>query len=170
MRIYAGFFGLLVRSVLRLFSFFILFGLSSCSLLHKEEQPATAELTSIISKPLPPEKTQELLGEVGDNWLYGQGMGGTIATVGTVVLFPPYALLVAGNAGLSLAGYKQIWLSDALPKEGQQAWQMAYNTVTETPGRVSAAIADEEFRTQEVAREKIMNVLQSPPSQPQNSK
>lgn len=135
--------------------------LCGCSLLEKEPEPANPELQALIKKPLAPEKTEQLLSEVGDNWLFGQGMGSTMATVGTVVVFPPYALLVAGNAGLSLAGYKQLWLSDALPEEGKEAWRSAYDSVTEAPGKMSAAMAGEEFRTQEVARKRIIRVLET---------
>lgn len=140
--------------------FFLLFFSSSCSLLEKEEpknQPL--DFNSVVTKPLPPEKTEELLSETGSNWLYGQGFGETVLTAGTIFAFPPYAIYVVGNGILSLAGYKQVRISDALPEEERTAWNDTYDTVTSGPGRLSAAIAGKEFRSREVAKEKIYDII-----------
>jgi len=141
----------------------LLFVCSCSSILKKKEKPGIdgIDLESAVEKPLPPEKSEELLGEVGNNWLYGQGIGNTAATVGTVVLFPPYALLVLGNVGLEAAGYEPLWLSDALPAKGRQAWHTAYDGVTSGPGRLAASIAGREYRTPQVADQRVAAVLQS---------
>ncbi len=142
---------------------FILTALNvGCGLL--KEKPISEEplqISQITKHPLPPEKTEELLGEVGNNWLYGEGAGSTAATVGTVVAFPPYAALVLGNAALDLAGYENVWLSDLLPQEDSENWKKGYQSVVEVPGRVNAEVAGEEFRDQSLAKKKIEQVIQS---------
>lgn len=110
-------------------------------------------------EPLSPENTEELLNEVGSNWLYGQGMGETAATVGTIVVFPPYALWVVGNAALQLSGEEPIEVSRILPEESGKIWRTTYDEITSVPGRTSAAVAREEYRDQDVARERIEAVL-----------
>jgi len=112
-----------------------------------------------IDKPLPPEKGQELLGEAGANWWYGQGLGETALNVGAVVAFPPYAIYLLGNAALSLSGYEPIEFSNALPEAPREQWRSVYEGVTESPGRVTAAIAGEEFRSKERAAARIKEVL-----------
>ena len=134
--------------------------LSACSLLEKEETPEQPiDLKAVVSKPLPPEKTEELLSETGSNWFYGQGVGETALTAGAIFAFPPYAIYVVGNGVLSLSGYKQIRVTNALPEEERDAWNSAYDTVTSGPGRMTAAMAGKEFRTKEVAKEKIYGIL-----------
>src|SRR5579862_6797042 len=69
------------------------------------QPPDVAGLASGKVKPPTPEEAQEQLKQQGGDWLYGKGLGSTILTVGTCVVFPPYAIYVLGNAGLSMAGY-----------------------------------------------------------------
>lgn len=108
-----------------------------------------------IKEPLSPEETEAILGEVGNNWLYGEGIGDTALTVGTVLIFPPFAIWVAGNAVASLAGYEPLRVSDMLPEEEGKEWEKAYGSVAAGPGRVAAAVAGREFRTKEQARERL---------------
>ena len=113
------------------------------------------------SNPLPPEKGKELLAEMGGNWLYGQGLGETTLNVGAIVLFPPYAIYLLGNAAISLSGHAPLHFSDALPGEVHDNYLSLYDNVTSAPGRVSAAVAGEEFRTNERANENLQKVLAS---------
>jgi hypothetical protein len=149
--------------MLRLYCPILLFFiLTSCSLLEKEEpseQPL--DIKTAVSKPLPPEKTKELLNETGSNWFYGQGLGETAVTAGAIFAFPPYAIYVVGNGVLSLSGYKQIRVSNALPEEERESYNSAYDSVTSAPGRMTAAIAGKEFRNKEVAKEKIVSILKT---------
>ncbi len=139
---------------------FISLYISSCGVLEKEEpQNAQLDIKAAVEKPLPPEKAKELLSETGSNWLYGQGVGETALTAGAIFAFPPYAIYVVGNGVLSLAGYKQIRVTNALPDEEKAAWNDTYDTITSGPGKVSAAIAGKEFRTKEVAKEKIIQII-----------
>lgn len=108
-------------------------------------------LSGINSPALPPEKAEELASQVGRQWFFGEGVGNTVATVGTVVLFPPYAALVLGNAALSMGGYEQYWLSDVLPEEERGEYRLFYRNVTSLPGRTHAAIAGRDFITNEEA-------------------
>lgn len=139
------------------------FGLAqliACSVLkEKENSNNDIELNKLVTKPLPPEKTEELLEEVGSNWLYGQGMGETALTAGTILAFPPYAIYVLGNGILSLSGYEELRVSDALPEAAREEWNSAYDTVTSGPGRISAAVAGEEFRNREIAKDKITEIF-----------
>ena len=110
-------------------------------------------------EPLSPERTEELVHQVGENWLYGQGMGETALNVGTAVVFPPYLVYLVGNAALGLSGYEQITPSSILPDQPKEAWRKAYGSVTQTPGRVAAAAAGREFRTQEVIKSDFKALL-----------
>ncbi len=148
------------------FALFFLVFLGGCGILQKQKPNSEdAELKKFAvqasEKPLPPEKTKEVLSEVGANWWYGQGLGETALNVGTVIVFPPYALVLIGNAALSLSGFEPVSISDALPEKGREAWRTVYNGVTEAPGRVTAAIANEEFRSKETAGERLKEVVAS---------
>ena len=148
---------------------------AGCGVL-KEQDPASEdqELARIALEaakhPLPPEKTKQVLSETGQNWLYGQGLGETALNVGAIVVFPPYALFLAGNAVVSLSGYEPVRFSDALPGEGKKEWTDMYNGVAAGPGRLAAAVAGEEFRTPEEARVRLKKILQSDsPAKPSGS-
>ena len=131
--------------------------LLGCTLKKKAEpDPALAAATG---KPLPPEKSEEVLNQMGENFIYGQGVGETAMNVGGVILFPPYAIYLLGNAALSLSGYEPLSVSDALPEEEGKAYREAYDSVTSGPGRVAAAVAGKEFRTKEVIKEDYKRIL-----------
>jgi hypothetical protein len=115
-----------------------------------------------VQAPLSEEDSNELLGRMGGNWLYGNGVGETALAAGTVFVFPPYALYLLGNAALGLGGYEQMRLSDALPDQERSQWQGFYEGVTAAPGQVSAAIAGREFITREHAKERINGILLKP--------
>lgn len=119
-------------------------------------------LENAIKNPISPEQTSELLDEVGSNWLYGQGFGETIMTVGTIAVFPPYALWVVGNAALQLSGEEPVEIADILPEEGGDVWRTTYDEIASVPGRTTAAVSGEQYRSHEVARERIEAVLNSP--------
>lgn len=144
------------------FIFLLMLSLSACTPLKESSDPSLSES---ISNPLPPEKAGELLEKTGGNWLYGQGVGETMLTVGTCVLFPPYALYVVGNAGLTLAGYERVTLVSALPEKSEDAVTEVYDTVTEAPGRSIAYMADEDFRTQDYVRNDMNAFLKTNTSQ-----
>ena len=130
---------------------------------EKAEEPKASLETKLLQQsmkePLSPENTSDLIDEVGSNWLYGQGMGETAATVGTIVVFPPYALWVIGNAALQLSGEEPIEVSKILPEESGKVWRTTYDEITSVPGRTTAAVSGEEYRTQEVARDHIEAVI-----------
>lgn len=86
-----------------------------------------------------------LLKEFGHHWLYGNGIGQTMANVGTVVVFPPYALYLLGNAGLVLAGYDPLYVTSALPDGARDVTLSVYNGITSVPGHVAATVAGEDF-------------------------
>ena len=133
-----------------------------CGCTKKSPGPSNdlgLDTKELISKPLPPEKSKELVGEAGRNWLYGEGFGNTALSAGSIFLFPPYGLLILGNAIAEINGYEPVWLSDALPEEERDEWRSVYRHAAEAPGRTSATLAGEEFRTKEIAKERIRGVL-----------
>jgi hypothetical protein len=114
------------------------------------------------SRILSPEETQEMLAEAGSNWLYGHGFGSTVITVGTIALFPPYALYIIGNSVLAVSGEDPVRFSDVLPADEQSRWEEFYDNVASGPGRLAAAIAGREFRTREHARNSLAPYLEAP--------
>lgn len=138
----------------------ILISVYGCSLIKKKEEPAP-DLKTIASKPLSPDETKELLSETAGNWFYGQGIGETALTVGTIVLFPPYAAYVVGNAALSVSGYEPLYITNALPDAGKKGFDSVYDAVTQSPGKVTAAVAGKEFRTNDVISEDMKKRLSS---------
>ena len=139
----------------------ILMTLSSCSVLQKEDDPQMSLAKDSVQKPLSPEKTEELMGKVGGNWLYGQGLGETALTVGTIFAFPPYAIYVLGNGALSVAGYKPLHVTDALPEDARDGWNSVYDSVTGAPGHVAASVAGKEYREKDVIDEDFRQFMQS---------
>lgn len=93
-----------------------------------------------------PEEAQEILQDAWYSWIYGQGVGRTALNVGTVVLFPPYALYLLGNAGLQFAGYEPLYVTDALPEQSRKVVLSGVDEITSVPGRLNAAVFREEFR------------------------
>lgn len=120
--------------------------LTSCGALKKRQGP---DQTDLVTKPLTQEERKEVLSQVGGNWFYGSGIGETALTIGTVAAFPPYAAIVLGNALLSFAGYEPLKFSDALPEGERESWSNTYDGIVSGPGRLTAAVAGEEYRTRE---------------------
>ena len=50
-----------------------------------------------------------------------------------------------GNAGIALAGYDPLYVTDALPDSARTGVLSAYNEVTSVPGRINAAMMREKF-------------------------
>lgn len=69
-----------------------------------------------------------------------------MANVGTVIVFPPYALYLLGNAGLQLAGFEPLYVSEAIPGKAGKYVKGAYEDVTSLPGRLTSFVAGEEFQ------------------------
>ena len=103
------------------------------------------KLASGEEKPPSPEETRRQLDLAGRRWLYGHGLGQTMVNVGAVLVFPPYGLYLLGNAGIALAGYEPLYVTDALPEKPKEYWQSTFNGVTSVPGRCAAAVAGEDF-------------------------
>ena len=132
----------------------------------KEAPPAQVNYRELVSRPMPPQQSQAVAKEAVENWYYGQGLGDTALKAGTAVAFPPYILVLLGNAALSLSGYETVGVSNFLPQEGARAWGGFYDSVTGAPGRVTAAAAGREFRTPELAKEKIAEQLSQTSGEP----
>jgi hypothetical protein len=76
-----------------------------------------------------------------------------------VVVFPPYIIYLLGNTALSLTGYEPVTVSSVLPEEQGRAWSDGYDTLVSGPGRMVAAMAGREYRSRDVAQEKLREVL-----------
>jgi hypothetical protein len=124
--------------------------------------PMTDVPTQLATKPLPPEQAEELLGEMGENWLYGSGLGTTVLNAGAIYLFPPFGLYVLGNSLLSMSGYEPLYVSKLLPDQEETQVNTLYDNVTSAPGRVSAALAGKEFRSREVIRHRLKKYQSDP--------
>jgi len=91
-------------------------------------------------------EASEKLAMMGDWWLYGPGMGYTMLNLGTVVLFPPYALYLLGNAALSISGSEPVRVMDIVPEgDSRAAIEGALDDVCSVPGRLNAAIAGKSY-------------------------
>lgn len=108
---------------------------------------------------LPPEKAEEVISEVGGNWLYGNGIGNTTLNLGGIYLFPPYALYVVGNAIIDFSGYEGLYISKLLPEQDEKQFNKAYDNLTSGPGRIAALIADEEFRSKDVIKKRYQKII-----------
>lgn len=114
--------------------------------------PSVADLAYGREKPLSYDEMEDKLADSGKNWFYGAGLGKTIGNIGACVAFPPYIAYLVGNAGLSLAGYDPVYVTDILPTEGEREVQKVYDAVTSVPGLVAAKIAGEKFNSPESLR------------------
>jgi hypothetical protein len=134
---------------------------AGCGVIKEKPKTEQSEL-SALSKPMPPEKAKEVLNEVGGNFAYGPGLGGAALNLGTSIVFPPYLIYLLGNTALSLTGYEPVTVSSLLPEEEGRAWSNGYDTVVSGPGRVVAAVSGHEYRSQEVAQERLRMVVDRP--------
>ena len=141
----------------KVFSFLFIVGLTSCSRTAYSPRPSPSDdpfsrppsfrqIVTDAEKSADTDDSTAQLRLYGHQWLYGPGVGRTIANVGTVVLFPPYALYLLGNAGLALAGYEPLYVTSALPAPAREYTLSVYDGITSVPGRLSAGIAGEEFQ------------------------
>lgn len=138
--------------------------LLGCGVIREQSESKPSEL-AIVGKPMPPEKAKEVLSELGQNFAYGPGLGDAALNIGTAVVFPPYAIYLLGNVLLSVSGYEPVTVASLLPQEQGQAWSNTYDSVVSGPGKVVAAMAGREYRSRDVADQKMQAVLQSIESQ-----
>lgn len=101
-------------------------------------------IPGLASGETPPPTEQDVQKAVG-NWFYGPGLGQTVLNVGAVVAFPPYAVYLIGNAGLSLAGFQQLFITDLLPEQPREVVLTAYDGVTSVPGRMTSFVAGRDY-------------------------
>lgn len=132
--------------------------LVGCGVIKKKPEESTDEF-SVVGKPMPPEKAKAVLNEVGSNFAYGPGLGSTAVNIGTAVVFPPYIIYLVGNTALSLTGYEPVTISSMLPEDEGTAWSDGYDYVVSGPGKMVAAVAGREYRSREVADDRLKTLL-----------
>lgn len=103
--------------------------------------PSIQSIVRAAGTPHGQEQLKEAMAESGRRWFFGGGIGQTMANAGTVALFPPYALYLLGNIGLSVCGLEPLYITDALPEPVAEL----HRVVIEVPGRINAIILGEEF-------------------------
>jgi hypothetical protein len=139
-----------------------IFSLVGCGVLKEKKSEGVPPFRiEQNDNKLSEEQAGELISEVGGNWLYGPGLGQTALNVGTMVVFPPYAIYIIGNSVLSLSGYEPFYVSELLPEEEKEDFNSVYDEITGAPGRVTAAIAGKEYRSKEVASERFKTIINS---------
>lgn len=143
---------------LTLLSLLVLCLLTGCGVIKKKPENEPTGL-DVVSKPIPPEQAKEILSEIGGNYAYGPGLGDTAVNVGTVVVFPPYAVYLLGNAILSISGYEPVTLSSILPEEDGKQWSETYDELVSGPGKMVAAMAGREYRSREVGKVKMQELM-----------
>lgn len=89
---------------------------------------------------------QSTLDDFMYRWFYGQGVGVFSLNIGTVVLFPPYALYLLLNAGIGLSGYEPISPISYIPGVPGDYVRASYDAITSVPGRATSGIAGEPFQ------------------------
>lgn len=144
--------------------------LAGCGVLkERQPDPQTDAILAATRKPLSDEQAKRLVSDSGESWLYGEGLGATALNIGGAIAFPPYAIYMLANGVISLSGYQPLNISDMLPDEERDAWQSAYHGVASGPGRLAAAAAGEEFRTEEAARARLKAAVEGadPAASPQ---
>lgn len=97
-------------------------------------------------KPPTVEEAGDELEKQGENWLYGKGFGSTTLNIATCIVFPPYILYLFGNAGLEMAGYEPLYVTEAVPDSAKAEVTEVYDQVVSIPGKIAAEAAGEEFR------------------------
>ena len=130
---------------------------SACS--ARQESSEQVDFQQITQNPLSPEETKQMMQEVAGNWFYGQGVGDTAVKAGTAIAFPPYALVLIGNAVASLSGYEPVGITDVIPGQAGAEVENTYNSVTSVPGQVTSAAAGEHFRDRHTIRKNMRRYL-----------
>lgn len=143
--------------------------LHGCGVIKKRPESEPSSL-AVVGKPMTSEQAKEALSEVGGNFAYGPGLGDAAVQVGTVVVFPPYALYLLGNAVLSVSGYEPVTVASLLPEESGKEWSKTYDSAVSGPGKVVAAMAGHEYRSREVGDEKMRTLLERINESEQTSK
>ena len=106
----------------------------------------TRKLITGEATPPDPEQAKEELESGAKNWFFGPGFGSSVSNIALMIVFPPYAIYLLGNAGLQLAGYEPWYVTDELSPEQRSATLNTYNEVMSVPGKFNSLIFDEEFR------------------------
>jgi hypothetical protein len=105
------------------------------------EAPSVPDLASGEEEP----PTADEIKDISHRWFFGQGVGETIVNVGTVVVFPYYAIYLVGNAGAELMGYERLSLLGSIPDPVREPATVVYDGVTSAPGLVNSAVFGESF-------------------------
>jgi hypothetical protein len=146
-----------IKFILNTFLITLLINLTGCiSANHSQNSSESAEMLKISQKQLPPDQAKEFLSDMAKNWFYGDGLGKTSMTLGTILAFPPYGLYVATNSVLELAGYEPMYLTNLLPQEEKNEYDFFYSAIASQPGKLAASVTGEEYRSPKVVNQRIL--------------
>lgn len=116
--------------------------------LSEEDILSPMMTKKLMTGKAPPPKSEDVKAELNtqlSKWWYGDGVGKTATNVGTIIVFPPWALYLLTNAGISLAGYEPYYITDAFPPKTRLGVLGMYDNITSVPGRINAEIAGKPF-------------------------
>lgn len=110
------------------------------------------ELATGKQKPPTMEELKNELSAAGYRWFFGQGIGRTATNVGIVWAFPPYAVYLVANYGLEAAGYRPLYVTDALGEDVRLGVLTVYDGFTGMPGFVNSSLAGQPYFGRDVWR------------------
>ena len=128
-----------------------------CGILQKKVDDPSIDFSK---KTLTPKQSNELAAQVAGNFFYGQGFGDAIINIGGIIITPWYAIYALGNAVISLSGYEPLYVTNLLPKETKSGYDAVYNGVASVPGRGTALVARQQYRTDEIIKERFRKFLE----------
>ncbi|MCA9037504.1 MAG: hypothetical protein KDA91_20360 [Planctomycetaceae bacterium] len=121
---------------------------------NDSEQPLSIRMQKLAASPLTQEEREKVLETAASNFAYGPGLGETALDVTGAVLFPPYAIVLAGQAVLALTGNDSPRISDALPEEDADTYQSVMDAVYSGPGRIVSFFSGEDYRSRKQVKER----------------
>lgn len=132
--------------------------LTSCAATASHPNYATDNVTK-SKKSMTPEHAKFVLTETGKNFAFGNGLGEAAVFIGSIFVFPVYAIYrgTVSVANAFGAGIPPAY--SLLPEPGQEVAKTSWDTITGAPGWVVAKTVGEEFRDKDIVAESEQNIV-----------